>query len=114
MLLFGVASRGAHMTAHVNTSEGLKIWVPRRARRVRHLFTYPGKLDGTVAGVVKANDNPIDCIIAKLDEEASLDKSLVRKHLRATGVLTYVTVYNYPNCLESSLISPEILYVYDL
>src|ERR1700759_710602 len=40
--LFGIASRGAHMTAYVETSEGLKIWVPRRAR---HLFTYPGKLD---------------------------------------------------------------------
>ena len=111
MLLFEVASRSAQMTAHVKTSERLKIWVPRRAR---HLFTCPGKLDGTVAGGVKANDNPNDSIFAKLDEEASLDKSLVRKQLRATRVLTYVTVYNYPNCLESSLISPEIFYVYDL
>src|ERR1700753_3239018 len=48
--LFGIASRGAHMTAYVNTSEGLKVWVPRRAH---HLFTYPGKLDSTVAGGVK-------------------------------------------------------------
>jgi 8-oxo-dGTP pyrophosphatase MutT (NUDIX family) len=109
--LFGIASRGAHMTGYVKTSEGLKIWVPRRAR---HLFTYPGKLDSTVAGGIKAKDNPIDCIIAESDEEASLDKALVQKHLQAAGVLTYITMRKSSNHQESNLVSPEILYVYDL
>jgi hypothetical protein len=39
--LFGLTSRGAHMTAYVKSPDGLKIWVPRRAY---HSFTYPGIL----------------------------------------------------------------------
>jgi hypothetical protein len=39
--LFGIAARGAHLTAYVNSSDGLRVWVPRRAR---HLFTYPGTI----------------------------------------------------------------------
>jgi hypothetical protein len=27
--LFGIVSQGAHLTAYVRTSTGLKIWVPR-------------------------------------------------------------------------------------
>jgi 8-oxo-dGTP pyrophosphatase MutT (NUDIX family) len=110
--LFGIVARGAHLTAYTCSSSGvLKIWVPRRAR---HLFTYPGKLDSTVAGGVKATDTPFECIIAEAQEEASLDESLVRERVRSVGTLTYMTMYDSPLKRETGLISPEVLYVYDM
>jgi 8-oxo-dGTP pyrophosphatase MutT (NUDIX family) len=109
--LFGIAARGAHMTAYVRTSSGLKIWVPRRAA---HLFTYPGKLDSTVAGGVKATDTPRACIVGEALEEASLPESLIKEKLHSAGILTYVTTYNSPKRRETDMISPEVLYLYDL
>jgi 8-oxo-dGTP pyrophosphatase MutT (NUDIX family) len=109
--LFGIVARGAHMTAYVRTSSGLKIWVPRRAA---HLFTYPGKLDSTVAGGVKATESPRACIIGESLEEASLPESLTKEKLQSVGTLTYISVYNSPKGGEKGLISPEVLYLYDL
>ncbi len=45
--LFGIISRGAHLTVYTKTASGMKVWVPRRAP---NLFTYPNCLDTTVAG----------------------------------------------------------------
>lgn len=106
--LFGVGSRGAHMTAFVRDHGAgeMKIWI---ARRGRHLFTYPDMLDTTVAGGVKASDGPRECIVAEADEEASLPAEYVRAHARAAGAVTYVT-----RSRQSGLISPTVLYVYDL
>ncbi|KAF2671548.1 hypothetical protein BT63DRAFT_220645 [Microthyrium microscopicum] len=109
--LFGIVARGAHMTAYVQTSEGIKIWVPRRSRK---LFTYPGKLDSTVAGGVKASDDPVQCITAEAMEEASIPGNMVAERLRSVGTLTYITMYDSPSGREKDLISPEILYLYDM
>jgi isopentenyldiphosphate isomerase len=109
--LFGIAARGAHMTVYVKSEEGILVWVPRRAA---HLFTYPGKLDTTVAGGVKAHDSPVECIIAEAMEEASLPKHLVRDKIRPAGTLTYVSLYSSPTLKEVDLISPEVLYIFDL
>lgn len=98
--LFGIATRGAHMTAYVQTSSGPKIWVPRRSA---HLFTYPNKLDTTVAGGVKADHSPYDCIVAEADEEASLDKDFVMKHAKAVGVITYMS-----KNIRTGLIHPDV------
>jgi 8-oxo-dGTP pyrophosphatase MutT (NUDIX family) len=111
--LFGIAMRGAHLTAFVRPSsrggedEGeLLIWV---ARRSRHLFSYPGALDSTVAGGVKATDSPWDCVLAESVEEASLPLDLVRRRARAAGVLTLAT-----RGRRTDLFHAEMLYVYDL
>ncbi|KAM0328623.1 hypothetical protein ACHAQA_005034 [Verticillium albo-atrum] len=104
--LFGIGSRGAHMTGYVKTATGLKIWVPRRSR---HLFTYPGMLDTTVAGGVKAADEPFDCIVAEAGEEASLPTDYVKKHAKAVGAVTYV----HKNETKGA-VYPTVLYVYDL
>jgi 8-oxo-dGTP pyrophosphatase MutT (NUDIX family) len=110
--LFGIAARGAHMTAYVpGGPQGLRIWV---ARRSKHLFTYPGKLDSIVAGGVKASDNPVDCIVAEAMEEASLPEPLVSRNLEAVGTLTYVAMRSSPSGREKDLISPEVLYLYDM
>jgi 8-oxo-dGTP pyrophosphatase MutT (NUDIX family) len=109
--LFGIVERGAHLTAYTITNQGLRIWVPRRAR---HLFTYPSKLDSTVAGGVKATDDPSDCIVSEALEEASLPESLVKSRIRASGALSYITTYDSPSRREVGLISPQVLFIYDL
>ncbi|KAH9210229.1 NUDIX domain-containing protein [Leptodontidium sp. 2 PMI_412] len=104
--LFGIATQGAHMNAYVNTSAGLKIWI---ARRSAHLFTYPNKLDTAVAGGIKAEHSPLECIVAEADEEASLPADFVRKNTRATGTISYVTKNT-----NTGLIHPNVLYIFDL
>jgi 8-oxo-dGTP pyrophosphatase MutT (NUDIX family) len=104
--LWGIAGQGAHLTAYVNTPSGLKVWVPRRAA---NLFTYPNMLDTTVAGGVKSDDSPFQCILAESDEEASLPADFVKKNARATGVITYVAEGR-----ATRLISSTVLYVFDL
>jgi 8-oxo-dGTP pyrophosphatase MutT (NUDIX family) len=104
--LFGVATRGAHLTAYVRTPKGIKIWVPRRSP---HLFVYPSKLDTTVAGGVKADNTPFECIVAEADEEASLPANYVKEHTVSTGVITYVTENK-----QAGTIRPDVIYVFDI
>jgi 8-oxo-dGTP pyrophosphatase MutT (NUDIX family) len=105
--LFGIATRGAHMTCYTRAASGeMKIWTPKRSR---HIFTYPGKLDTTVAGGIKASHTPFKCIVEESSEEASLPTSFVEEHAKAVGVLTYLT-----RSKRSGLIHPDIVYVYDL
>lgn len=133
--LFGIANRGAHMTMYVRDDEDdIRIWVPRRSR---HLATYPGLLDNTVAGGVRADETPLECIVHEALEEASLPEAFVRQHVRACGAVTYVTqtgsggpeggkpqqqqqqkmpdqqstVGGYD---ATSLCVPDVIYVYDL
>ncbi|KAH0490028.1 hypothetical protein TgHK011_001513 [Trichoderma gracile] len=104
--LFGIGTRGAHLTAYSYDGDELRIWV---ARRSKTLYTYPGMLDSTVAGGVKASDSPLSCILAESMEEASLPASLVGARVRATGVITMAN--RNP---RSQLVHSEILYTYDL
>ncbi|KAL0943580.1 thiamine pyrophosphokinase-related protein [Colletotrichum truncatum] len=104
--LFGISSRGAHMTAYVKTADGIKIWVPRRSA---HLFTFPDLLDTTVAGGVKAEDSPFDCIVAEATEEASLPADFVKDNARAVGAVTYVSMNE-----QKGTFFPTVLYCYDL
>ena len=109
--LFGICSRGAHLTAYVRdahqpVSTGTRIWV---ARRDANLHTYPGMLDTTVAGGVKAEDTPRQCIVAESDEEAALPLPYVEKNIVPAGVVTYVSQSN-----KTGQLRPNVLYVYDL
>ena len=109
--LLGIISRGAHLTVYTHTSEGMKIWVPRRSPK---LFTYPNCLDTTVAGGVAAGEGPFECIVREAEEEASLSKEHVRRETVATGCLTYVGLNDAAGGGELGLICPTIIYVYDL
>lgn len=109
--LFGICSRGAHLTAYVRdtnqpASTGLRVWV---ARRDANLHTYPGMLDTTVAGGVKADDTPRQCIVAESDEEAALPLSYVEKNIVTAGVVTYVS-----QSKKTGQVRPTVLHVYDL
>lgn len=109
--LFGIISRGAHLTAYSLTPQGMKIWVPRRSA---HLFTYPNCLDTTVAGGVAAGEGPFDCVVREADEEASLTEDFVRKNAKAVGCISYIGLNDPKGGGETGLIAPDIMYVYDL
>jgi isopentenyldiphosphate isomerase len=107
--LFGIVTRGAHMTGYTVTPDGeMKLWIPRRSK---HLFTYPGKLDTTVAGGIKATHTPLQCIVEESEEEASLPAAFVKENAKAVGVLTYLTE-SAPS--KGSLIYADAIYMFDL
>jgi 8-oxo-dGTP pyrophosphatase MutT (NUDIX family) len=109
--LFGIISRGAHLTAYTKTASGMRIWVPRRSP---NLFTYPNCLDTTVAGGVAAGEGPFECIVREADEEASLSEELVRKQAVHCGCLSYIGLNDAKGGGEIGLIGPDIIYVYDI
>ncbi|KXJ92422.1 NUDIX hydrolase domain-like protein [Microdochium bolleyi] len=111
--LFGIANRGAHMNVYTRdavTGE-IRMWIPRRSA---HLRTWPGKLDNSVAGGVRAEESPLECITHEADEEASLDPEFVRREVRPCGAVTYVSVSGEGSGGEHGLICPDVLYTYDL
>ena len=109
--LFGIVARGAHLTVYTRAKAGLKIWVPRRSA---HIFTYPNRLDTTVAGGVTADEGPFECVVREAAEEASLPEKLLREGALSCGVLSYISMRNPQGDGEHGLISPDLIYVYDL
>jgi 8-oxo-dGTP pyrophosphatase MutT (NUDIX family) len=111
--LFGVCCRGAHMTMYTRSPDTreLRVWVPRRSQLMR---TWPGKLDTTVAGGVRAEESPYECILHEADEEASLSAAVVRRHARPVGAITYVAASAAGSGGELGLCVPDVLYCYDL
>lgn len=110
--LFGLATFGVHATAYTwersgsgsgsgscssagaggggdggaSDVDGLRIWVPRRAKSKS---TWPGYLDNSVAGGISAGDAPYESMVRECAEEASLPADIVRKGMRPTGVISY-------------------------
>jgi 8-oxo-dGTP pyrophosphatase MutT (NUDIX family) len=109
--LFGIASRGAHMTAYVRTDGGIKIWVGRRSA---HLITYPGMLDTTVAGGVRAEESPFECIVHESAEEASIPADYVRANAKPCGAITYIAKGSAADAGNSSTMIPVVLYNFDI
>ena len=109
--LFGVVTYGVHMMAYVQTREGMKLWVPRRARNKQ---TYGGMLDNTVAGGISTGEEPFESLVREAAEEASLPEDLVRKRAKAVGTVTYFYVRDERAGGETGLLQPECQYVYDL
>lgn len=109
--LFGLVGRGAHLTVYTTTPSGLKIWVPRRSA---HMRTWPNLLDSTVAGGVAANETPFENVVREADEEASLPQELVRSKAHACGIITYINRTKGSRGSEQGLISPNIVYLFDL
>lgn len=109
--LFGINSYGVHMTVYVSAPEGMKIWVPRRARSKQ---TYGGMLDNSVAGGLSSGETPFECVIREASEEASLSEKLLRSKARPCGTVSYVHVRDKRAGGETGLIQPECQYVYDL
>lgn len=110
--LFGIVTRGAHLTMYTTGDDGtMRIWVPRRSPT---MFTFPNKLDTTVAGGVPSHQTPLENIIQEADEEASLSADLIKKDVRAVGALTYMGYSADANGSKERLIAPDCVYVFDL
>lgn len=112
--LFGITGRGAHLTAYIRTgnkAEDYRIWVPRRSEK---LYTYPGKLDTTVAGGVAAGETPFENIVREAGEEADLPEELIRDKAKAVGCLTYIGTTDDGHGFEPGLVMPDCIYLYDL
>ncbi|KAI9883004.1 MAG: hypothetical protein M1823_005227 [Watsoniomyces obsoletus] len=109
--LLGVITYGVHMTAYVQTSNGVKIWIPRRNKTKQ---TYGGMLDNTVAGGISSGETPLETLIREAKEEASLSPGLVRTHAKACGTVTYFHIRDVRAGGETGLYQPECQYVYDL
>ena len=108
--LLGIITYGVHMTAYVNTPDGMKIWAPRRAETKQ---TYPGMMDNTVAGGLSTGEAPFECLIRECEEEASLPKHIAEK-AKPCGTLTYFHVRDPRAGGETGLCQPECQYIYDL
>ena len=100
---FGVRAFGVHLTGYVRRTDGLHIWVPRRARGKA---TYPGMLDNTVAGGQPVALGLMQNIVKECFEEASIPQEIARRAL-AVGAITY--------CHQSGMeLKPDVQYVFDL
>lgn len=109
--VFGTVNRGAHLTVYSRTSEGMKIWVPRRST---HLRTYPGMLDSTVAGGVRADESPFENITHEAAEEASIPEDVVRSGVRPVGALTMMGLTGKGAGGEKGLVFGDVVYTFDL
>ena len=109
--LFGINSYGVHMTVYTHTDEGMKIWVPKRARTKQ---TYGGMLDNTVAGGLATGERPFECLVREATEEASLPEQLVRSNAKACGTVSYFHIRDDRAGGETGLLQPECQYVYDM
>jgi len=82
---FGVPTYGQHINGYVRTSDGLKLWI---ARRASDRINFPGCLDNFVAGglphCLGLNEN----IVKECQEEASVPEEIARQS-RPVGAVWY-------------------------
>ena len=100
---FGIRAYGQHINGYVETPEGLKLWIARRAADRIH---YPNKLDNLVAGGLP-HDISLQANLSKeCQEEANIPQELVNQACPA-GAITYC-------CETEAGLKPDTLYCYDL
>lgn len=100
---FGVQAIGVHVNGLVRTSDGLSLWV---ARRAADKALDPSKLDHVVAGGVPAGLTPWDTLIKEAGEEAAIGPSLAARAAPA-GRIAYAMMR--PEGLRR-----DVLFCYDL
>lgn len=116
--LFGIIAMGVHMTAYVQSKDGMKIWVPRRTVTKQ---TFPGLLDNTVAGGLVEGETPLEGLAREAVEEASFPETLIRKRAKPCGTVSYFFMntaqaegHGKEENDDGALLHPEVQYVYDL
>jgi 8-oxo-dGTP pyrophosphatase MutT (NUDIX family) len=73
---FGVVAEGVHVNGLARRSDGVHVWVARRAADKQ---LDPGKLDHIVAGGVPAGLTPAETLLKEAEEEAAIPASLARQ-----------------------------------
>jgi 8-oxo-dGTP pyrophosphatase MutT (NUDIX family) len=84
--VFGVLAWGVHLNGIVRRSDGLHLWVARRARDKR---LDPGKLDHVVAGGAPAGMALHEVLAKEAEEEAGLSGTLIASAQRV-ATLSYI------------------------
>ena len=102
--LLGVLNLGVHLNGFVKRTDGIWLWM---ARRARNRPRYPGKLDQMVAGGMTAYQSPQQVMKRECQEEAGAPMTLA-KTLKSVGLVT-LCHHNSKGQLRR-----EILYTYDL
>ncbi|KAF1994402.1 hypothetical protein P154DRAFT_527115 [Amniculicola lignicola CBS 123094] len=87
--LFGIVTAGVMLTAYVRTPQGPKYWVQRRSA---FKPTFPNMLDTTVGSNLASGERPIDKVVLRALEEASIPEAYTRANIVACGTLTYQMV----------------------
>jgi 8-oxo-dGTP pyrophosphatase MutT (NUDIX family) len=82
---FGIQAVGVHVNGLVRRSDGLHLWV---ARRAMDKLLDPGKLDHIVAGGVPAGLDPEETLVKEAGEEAAIppERAAAAEHV---GVIAY-------------------------
>jgi len=100
---FGARAFGVHMNGFVRKTDGIHLWVGKRAD---NRPAYPGMLDNTVAGGMPAGLSPMETLVKECGEEAAIPPALARQAV-AVGAITY----NYE---ADGGMRPDVQYCYDL
>lgn len=87
--LLGVQAEGVHLNGLVRRTDGLWVWV---ARRAAHKLLDPGKLDHLVGGGVPAGLSPWETLAKEADEEAAVPPALIAQAL-PVAKLSYAMDY---------------------
>ena len=87
--LLGVQAEGVHLNGLVRRTDGLWVWV---ARRAAHKLLDPGKLDHLVGGGVPAGLTPWETLAKEADEEAAVPPALIAQAL-PVAKLSYTMDY---------------------
>lgn len=100
---FGIRCFGQHLNGFVRKSDGIHLWIARRARD-RHIE--PGKLDNMVAGGLPWHISLEENLLKECAEEAGMNRALASQ-ASAVGTVSYLA--------ESvNGIKPDTLYCYDI
>lgn len=105
--VLGILNFSVHMIGWVTTAEGIKIWVPRRSRRM----SFPGMLDSTVGGSLPSGERPIDGIVRECEEQICLDPAYTRDNIISCGTNSFqlsVTDSQLPACQH------QVQYLYEM
>lgn len=100
---FGVTAYGVHLNGYVRTTDGIHMWI---ARRARDKATYPGELDNLVAGGQPIGIGLKENLIKECGEEAAIPPEIATKAV-AIGAISYVA--EGPDGLK-----PDTMFNYDL
>jgi isopentenyldiphosphate isomerase len=100
---FGVRAYGVHMNGFVRRSDGIHLWV---ARRARDKPTYPGMLDNTVAGGQPVGIGLKENLIKECKEEAGIPREIAARAV-PVGTISYVFE-------EERTLKPDVQYCFDL
>jgi len=101
--LFGMRGFGVHLNGYVETGDGLRLWV---ARRAKDKATAPGKLDHLVAGGQPHGLSVAANLVKECAEEAGMNAALARRAV-PVGAVSYI-------CERDEGLRDDVLFDFDL